>query len=66
VSCGAIMLNPCLMMSLTASFQEQDFAHMKFPSKMYIDYIRVYQRDDVEDGVTCNPPNRPTADYINK
>jgi len=53
-------------LGMAPSFQEQDFAHMKFPSKMYIDYIRVYQRDDVEHGVTCNPPNRPTTNYINK
>lgn len=49
-----------------ASFQEQDFEHMQFPSQMYIDYIRVYQRSDVTDGVGCNPSSHPTTDYINK
>lgn len=39
---------------------------MQFPSKMYVDYIRVYQRSDVSDGVGCNPSSRPTTDYINK
>lgn len=33
---------------------------------MYIDYVRVYQRDDVENGVGCDPDTRPTADYIQK
>lgn len=49
-----------------ASFQEQDFEHLVFPSSMYIDYVRIYQREGLEDGVTCNPSNYPTADYINK
>jgi hypothetical protein len=33
---------------------------------MFIDYVRVYQRDGVKNGVTCDPPSRPTADYIAK
>lgn len=33
---------------------------------MYIDYVRVYQRSDITDGVTCNPKSHPTTDYINK
>ena len=33
---------------------------------MYIDYVRVYQRSDVTDGVGCNPSSHPTTDYINK
>ena len=49
-----------------ASFQEQDWMHLQFPAKMYIDYVRVYQRSDVSDGTTCDPPNYPTADYISK
>jgi hypothetical protein len=32
---------------------------------MYIDYIRVYQRDDVKEGVGCSPSHHPTTDYIN-
>ena len=39
---------------------------MPFPSQMYVDYIRVYQRSDVSNGIGCSPPNRPTADYITK
>ncbi|KAH9841904.1 glycoside hydrolase family 16 protein [Rhodofomes roseus] len=51
---------------MSPSFQAQDWMHLEFPSKMYIDYVRVYQRSDVSDGTTCDPPNYPTADYINK
>ncbi|OAX42120.1 glycoside hydrolase family 16 protein [Rhizopogon vinicolor AM-OR11-026] len=53
-----------LNLGLAPSFQEQDFMHMTFPSEMYVDYVRVYQREGIQNGVTCDPPNRPTADYI--
>lgn len=33
---------------------------------MYIDYVRVYQRADVKNGVGCDPSSHPTADYIQK
>ena len=49
-----------------ASFQTQDFGHMVFPSEMFVDYIRVYQRSDVTNGVGCNPPSHPTTNYINR
>jgi len=52
-------------LGLSPSFQEQDFQHMQFPSAMYIDYVRVYQRQGVKNGLSCDPPNYPTADYIN-
>ncbi|KAG0704274.1 glycoside hydrolase family 16 protein [Suillus ampliporus] len=54
-----------LNLGLSPSFQEQDFMHLQFPSEMYIDYVRVYQREGIKNGVTCDPPNRPTATYIN-
>ncbi|THG98260.1 hypothetical protein EW145_g7457, partial [Phellinidium pouzarii] len=54
-----------LNLGMSPSFEAQDFAHLVFPSKMYIDYVRVYQRSDVKEGVTCNPSHHPTADYIN-
>lgn len=41
--------------------------HLQFPSKMYVDYVRVYQQEGAgDDAVSCDPPNYPTADYINK
>lgn len=53
-------------LGMSPSFQKQDFKHLQFPSKLFVDYIRVYQRSDVKDGVTCDPPSRPTKDYINR
>ncbi|KAH9997835.1 glycoside hydrolase family 16 protein [Russula vinacea] len=54
-------------LGMAPSFQQQDFAHMVFPSRMLIDYIRVYQRSDVSsNGIGCNPPARPTTNYINQ
>ena len=32
---------------------------------MYIDYVRVYQREGAP-GIGCSPENYPTASYINK
>jgi len=32
---------------------------------MYIDYVRVYQRNDAP-GIGCSPDDYPTEDYINK
>ncbi|KAF8630900.1 hypothetical protein AX17_005258 [Amanita inopinata Kibby_2008] len=55
-----------LNLGLSPQFQKQDFKHLVFPSKMYIDYVRVYQRDGVKNAITCNPPSRPTTDYIQK
>jgi len=51
---------------MSPSFEAQDFEHLVFPSHMYIDYIRVYQRPDVKDGYTCDPSGYPTADYIQR
>ncbi|KAI0632505.1 glycoside hydrolase family 16 protein [Trametes polyzona] len=54
-------------LGMSPGFQKQDFKHLKFPSKMYVDYVRVYQREDAGDeAVTCNPSSHPTADYIQK
>ena len=49
---------------MLASFQKQDFKHLTFPVKMYVDYVRVYQRSGVKEGVGCSPSSHPTADYI--
>ncbi|KAF7294736.1 Beta-glucan synthesis-associated protein SKN1 [Mycena indigotica] len=55
-----------LNLGMSPSFQQQDFNAMKFPAQMRIDYVRVYQQSGIKDGVTCNPPSRPTSDYINR
>ncbi|THH19097.1 hypothetical protein EW146_g2013 [Bondarzewia mesenterica] len=53
-----------LNLGISPSFQQQDFKHMVFPNHMLIDYVRVYQRADVKNGVGCDPSSHPTADYI--
>jgi beta-glucanase (GH16 family) len=54
-------------LGMSPDFQAQDFTHMQFPAKMFIDYVRVYQREDVNDqALTCNPRDHPTAKYIEK
>ncbi|KAJ7212286.1 glycoside hydrolase family 16 protein [Mycena pura] len=52
-------------LGMSPGFQAQDFMHMTFPNKMYVDYVRVYQREGVDEGATCDPSNHPTANYIN-
>ena len=53
---------------MSPGFQKQDFMHLTFPVQMFIDYIRIYQREDVisEDSISCSPSSHPTADYITK
>lgn len=54
-------------LGMSPSFQLQDYKHMQFPAKMYVDYVRIYQREDVaRDSMTCDPRSHPTADYINR
>ncbi|KAJ7700832.1 glycoside hydrolase family 16 protein [Mycena rosella] len=53
-----------LNLGMSPGFQAQDFKHMVFPAQMLIDYVRVYQQPGVQNGMTCDPPNRPTANYI--
>lgn len=52
-------------LGMAYSFEPQDFSRLVFPSSMYIDYIRIYQSPTLQNGLTCDPPNFPTADYIN-
>jgi hypothetical protein len=51
-------------LGMSPGFQHQDFKHMQFPAQMLIDYVRVYQPSGVKNGMTCDPPDRPTANYI--
>ena len=48
-----------------AGFQTIDLNSLVFPAAMYIDYVRVYQREDAPK-IGCSPDDYPTADYINK
>ncbi|KAJ6508227.1 glycoside hydrolase family 16 protein [Mycena sanguinolenta] len=69
VSARLISEEPMYMifnLGISPSFQGQDYAHMVFPAEMFIDYVRVYQLPGVKNGMTCDPPNYPTANYINE
>lgn len=59
--CQYIIFN----LGMAPSFQAQDFKNLKFPSTMYIDWVRVYQKTGVNN-IGCDPSNYPTTDYINK
>jgi beta-glucanase (GH16 family) len=54
-----------LNLGIAPSFQQPDFMHLPFPAKMYIDYVRVYQREDMIN-IGCSPSDYPTHDYIEK
>ena len=49
-------------MSTNFATVEEDL--LPFPSFMLIDYVRVYQKKG-QKNVGCDPPDFPTADYIN-
>lgn len=48
---------------MSTNFGFVDLDHLTFPTKMRIDYIRVYQRSD-SINVGCDPDEFPTAAYI--
>lgn len=48
---------------MSDSFQTVDLANLPFPSKLRIDYVRVYQREG-EINLSCDPKEYPTAEYI--
>lgn len=50
---------------MSDSFQYVDLANLPFPSKLRIDYVRIYQREG-EVNLSCSPKDYPTADYINE
>lgn len=49
---------------MSSGFQPIDLNNLVFPAAMYIDYVRIYQREDAP-GIGCSPDHYPTADYIN-
>jgi hypothetical protein len=49
---------------MSYNFGSIDFEHLVFPAYMLVDYIRVYQPSN-QRNVGCDPPDFPTADYIN-
>jgi len=54
-----------LNLGMSPNWQTIDLTTMTFPSEMLVDYVRVYQRDGYMN-VGCDPPEYPTADYINR
>jgi len=57
----ALVLN----LGMSHNWQTIDFTTMEFPAIMQVDYVRVYQRSG-HTNIGCNPPDYPTADYINR
>ncbi|CAG8523539.1 8415_t:CDS:2, partial [Scutellospora calospora] len=52
-------------LGMSEGFNHIDLNNLKFPSTMYVDYVRVYQ-DPLKVKVSCDPPDHPTSDYIKK
>ncbi|EIN10535.1 beta-glucan synthesis-associated protein [Punctularia strigosozonata HHB-11173 SS5] len=52
-------------LGMSTNFGTVDLDHLPFPVHMYIDYIRVYQPKG-QRNIGCDPPDFPTATYINK
>ncbi|WFD36288.1 hypothetical protein MCUN1_003166 [Malassezia cuniculi] len=55
-----------LNLGISSGFQTVNFGSggVEFPAQMAVNYIRLYQRGDEQ--LTCDPPDYPTADYINR
>ena len=56
----AIILN----LGISNSWTAIDFGGLKFPTAMYVDYVRWYQKEG-EESITCDPPGYETTAYIN-
>jgi len=52
-------------LGMSKNFGDVDFAHLTFPTRMEVDYVRVYQRADAIN-IGCDPDDFPTTDYINR
>ncbi|EPQ29814.1 uncharacterized protein PFL1_02487 [Pseudozyma flocculosa PF-1] len=52
-------------LGISQNFGTPSWRKLKWPAKMAIDWIRVYQPDG-KTNVGCDPPDYPTADYINR
>ncbi|GAA5966221.1 hypothetical protein JCM8115_006413 [Rhodotorula mucilaginosa] len=54
-----------LNLGMSENFGFVDLENLVFPSKMRVDYVRVYQPEGWQN-IGCDPPDYPTADYIAK
>ncbi|KAI9842860.1 MAG: hypothetical protein M1837_006881 [Sclerophora amabilis] len=52
-----------LNLGLSNSWTWIDWANLTFPTTMYVDYVRVYQKEG-EESITCDPPGYETTEYI--
>ncbi|TEB35725.1 glucosidase [Coprinellus micaceus] len=52
-------------LGMSKNFGDVDFSHLPLPTKMEVDYIRVYQKSDTIN-IGCDPEGFPTASYIEK
>jgi beta-glucanase (GH16 family) len=52
-----------LNLGISGSWSEILFDDLVFPTIMYIDYVRIYQKPG-QTSITCDPPGYPTTDYI--
>ena len=55
-------------LGMSPGFQTLDFDEggMTFPAQLKFDYVRVYQPASQSPKTSCDPPDYPTADYINR
>ena len=52
-------------LGMSTNFGTVDLQHLAFPTNLRIDYIRVYQPSG-QKNIGCDPPDFPTAAYINQ
>lgn len=52
-----------LNLGISSAWGEILFGDLVFPTTMYIDYVRIYQKEGQEI-ITCDPPGYPTTEYI--
>lgn len=52
-------------LGMSENFGEIDLTHLTFPTRMSVDFIRVYQRKD-SINIGCDPKDFPTQTYINQ
>ena len=52
-------------LGMSHNFGPIDLEHLPFPAHLRVDYVRVYQPVGSKN-VGCDPPDFPTAAYINE
>ncbi|KAJ1980528.1 hypothetical protein H4R35_001083 [Dimargaris xerosporica] len=52
-----------LNLAMSEGFSPVELDKLKFPSAMYVDYVRVYQPED-KIAISCDTPEFPTREYI--